>query len=344
MAFDYSLPAERIARYPLPGRTDSRLMIVTPNALPHDCPPDLTHQQFAQLADWLKAGDLLVMNNTRVIKARLHGQKISGGRCELLIERVLSDTQALAMIKASKAPKLNSQIQFGELLASVLSRDGQFYQLQLHAGSWWQLMESCGEMPLPPYLHRHSEINDETRYQSVFAKHRGAVAAPTASLHFSEDLLSRLRIQGVQQSFLTLHVGAGTFLPLRDEQLQSGKLHQERVDVSAELISQIEHTRAQGKRVIAVGTTVVRALEAAALSGALKPLQGETDIFIRPGFQFRVVDAMITNFHLPQSSLLMLVSAFAGTTCMQQAYQTAIAENYRFFSYGDAMFITHRAH
>jgi S-adenosylmethionine:tRNA ribosyltransferase-isomerase len=354
MAFNYHLPDERIARFPLTERTDSRLMIVTPERLPLDKtrpevpPPDLhqnlQHQQFAQLPNWLQPGDLLVMNNTRVIKARLHGQKLSGGRCELLIERVLSDTQALAMIKASKALQLHSDIQLGDQLARVTARDGQFYQLQLHAGSWWQLMESRGEMPLPPYLHRQSESSDEQRYQSVFAKHRGAVAAPTASLHFSEDLLTRLRAQGIQQNFLTLHVGAGTFLPLRDEQLQSGKLHQERVDVSAELIAQIEHTHAEGKRVIAVGTTVVRALEAAALSGTLKPLQGETDIFIREGFPFRVVDAMITNFHLPQSSLLMLVSAFAGTALMQHAYATAITHHYRFFSYGDAMFITHRAH
>ncbi len=336
--FDYHLPDHLIARHPLPERTDSRLLIVNPTT------NTLQHQQFSQLPSWLNPGDLLVMNNTRVIKARLHGQKISGGRCELLIERVHSDTQALAMIKASKAPKINSQLQLGDHLASVLSRNGQFYQLQLHTGSWWQLMESRGEMPLPPYLHRQSEISDETRYQSVFAKHRGAVAAPTASLHFSEDLLTQLRAQGVLQNFLTLHVGAGTFLPLREEQLQSGRLHQERVEVSAELIAQIEHTRAHGNRVVAVGTTVVRALEAAALSGTLKPLHGETDIFIRAGFQFRVVDAMITNFHLPQSSLLMLVSAFAGNAYMQQAYQTAITENYRFFSYGDAMLINHRAH
>lgn len=336
-AFDYDLPDALIARYPLAERSASRLLIVDPAS------GQIAHQHFAQLTDWLQPGDLLVMNNTRVIKARLHGQKMSGGRCELLIERVHSDTQAQAMIKASKAPKINSLIQLGDATASVVSRDGQFYQLQLSSGSWWQLMEAQGEMPLPPYLHRSCESSDEQRYQSVFAQYPGAVAAPTASLHFSQDLLTRLSAAGVQQSFLTLHVGAGTFLPLREEQLITGKLHQERVDVSASLIEQIQQTHAQGKRVIAVGTTVVRALESAALSGTLKPLQGETDIFIRPGFQFRVVDALITNFHLPQSSLLMLVSAFAGARLMQQAYQTAISENYRFFSYGDAMFITQRA-
>jgi S-adenosylmethionine:tRNA ribosyltransferase-isomerase len=331
--FDYTLPDELIARYPLTERTNSRLLIVGP------ADKTLQHQQFSQLGDWLNPGDLLVMNNTRVIKARLHGQKISGGRCEILIERVHSDTQALAMLKASKAPKLNSQIKIDDHVINVIARDGQFYQLQLVSGSWWQLMENCGEMPLPPYLHRDSEVSDEQRYQSVFAKHRGAVAAPTASLHFSEDLLAQLRASGVQQSFLTLHVGAGTFLPLREDALISGKLHQERVEVSADLIAQIENTQAQGKRVIAVGTTVVRALESAALSGQLKPLHGETDIFIRDDFPFRVVDAMITNFHLPQSSLLMLVCAFAGTDIMQHAYQTAIEQRYRFFSYGDAMLI-----
>jgi len=334
--YQYELPRDLIARYPLSSRSASRLLHLHPRSGERQDHP------FAAITHFLAPGDLLVFNNTKVIPARVYGEKSSGGKIELLIERILPDNQLLTHIRASKAPQIGSELVLrGEQRARVLSRQGALYELEmardLDIPQW---LEVVGEIPLPPYLERAAEASDKERYQTVFAQHPGAVAAPTAGLHFDQPLLAQLAAKGVQCGFLTLHVGAGTFSPLRETHLATGKLHTERLEVSQTLCDQITQTKNRGNKVIAVGTTTVRALETAALSSGIKPFQGETDIFIRPGFNFQVIDAIVTNFHLPESSLLMLVSAFAGYENTMAAYQHAVQQRYRFFSYGDAMLIS----
>ena len=329
--FDYSLPDELIARHPAAKRRDSRLL---------DVSDGLSDRTFADLPALLREGDLLVFNDSRVIPARLHGRKDSGGRVEVLIERVIAETGALAHVRASKSPKAGSRLVFADdIEAEVTGRDGELFMLRF-SQAVLPLLEQHGETPLPPYLNRPVEQADKDRYQTVYAREPGAVAAPTAGLHFDTDMLEETRAMGVRHAWVTLHVGAGTFQALRPENLVENRLHRERVQVDVSVCDAIRETRAAEGRVIAVGTTSVRALESAAARGAPEPFHGETDLFIRPGYQFRGADAMITNFHLPGSSLLMLVAAFAGTERILQAYEHAVREKYRFFSYGDAMFLT----
>jgi S-adenosylmethionine:tRNA ribosyltransferase-isomerase len=333
--FDYVLPDRLIAQYPLENRTSSRLLVVP-------CVGDCVDSGFASLVDYLAPNDLLVLNNTRVIPARLFGQKASGGRFEMLIERLLDNQQALVHLRVSNKPAPDTVLLLdGGVQVRVLGREDALFLVEwLTDESPFAFLERIGHLPLPPYIERSDEVSDKTRYQTVFAQEAGAVAAPTAGLHFSDDLLVQIRAKGVQTATLTLHVGAGTFQPVKVATIREHKMHFERVQVSAALVEQIAQTKAAGGRVVAVGTTVVRALETAALSGQLQPFSGETDIFITPGFRFQVVDALVTNFHLPQSTLLMLVSAFAGYERIRAAYQHAIAAEYRFFSYGDAMLLT----
>ena len=329
--FDYELPDELIAQFPAASRRDSRLLAVTAK---------LENRRFAELPTLLRPDDLLVFNDTRVIKARLQATKDTGGRAEILIERVTGVRSALAHVRASKSPKPGGRLLLaGETEAAVLGREGELFELQFSADLMPFLAE-FGEVPLPPYLHRPAADADTDRYQTVYAREPGAVAAPTAGLHFDDAMLEETRAMGVRHGWVTLHVGAGTFQSLREEQIEANRLHSERVEVSESCADAVRETRAAGGRVVAVGTTSVRALEAAAASGAIAPFAGETDLFILPGYRFRAVDAMITNFHLPQSSLLMLVAAFAGKERILSAYRHAVSENYRFFSYGDAMFLT----
>lgn len=333
--FHYDLPQELIAQAPLPERSASRLLVVAPVPAPLQ---DLGVRDLPQL---LRAGDLLVFNDTRVIPARLFGKKASGGRVEILIERLLPGDEARAQIGASKSPKAGSRIALdagGE--AEVLGREGEFYRLRfLVDGPFDAWLQHAGRLPLPPYIQRDADAADDARYQTVFAKQTGAVAAPTAGLHFDEALLDALRAQGIEFGHVTLHVGAGTFQPVRVDELSEHRMHTEWLNVRDALVEQVRATRARGGRVIAVGTTVVRALESALVDGQLQPFAGETSIFILPGYTIRSVDALLTNFHLPESTLLMLVSAFAGKARIFEAYAHAIAQGYRFFSYGDAMLL-----
>jgi S-adenosylmethionine:tRNA ribosyltransferase-isomerase len=333
--FDYTLPDELIARHPLAERTASRLLHVDgPNALFAD-------HLFNELPSFFRPGDLLVFNDTRVIKARLHGEKPSGGKVEALVERIVSDHEALLFLRASKSPKPGSVLLFaGAIQALVLGREGELFRLAFDpARTVLEWLEHYGEIPLPPYLHRPAEADDDARYQTVFAREHGAVAAPTAGLHFDEAMLARLREAGVASAFVTLHVGAGTFQPVRAEDLTEHKMHSERYVIPTETVAAIAAARAGGGRIGAVGTTSLRALESAARDGVLRAGGGETDLFITPGYHFNVVDRLITNFHLPRSTLLMLVSAFGGMDLLLRAYAHAVAERYRFFSYGDAMLI-----
>lgn len=334
--FDYPLPPELIAQAPLPERSASRLLVVDGERL-HD-------QAFGDLPAWLQPGDLLVFNDTRVIHARLHGVKDSGGQVEVLVERAVGPHEALAQIRASKPPRTGSHLRLAEAFdVAVLGRVGEFYHLRFpDCEELIAQLERHGKLPLPPYIERAADAADETRYQTVYARHPGSVAAPTAGLHFDEALLARLAAAGVHTAYLTLHVGAGTFQPVRVQNLAEHHMHRERYVLPAETVAAIAATRQAGGRVIAVGTTSLRALEAAAQDGPLEAGVGETEIFILPGFRFQVADALITNFHLPKSTLLMLVSAFAGIETIRRAYAHAIAQRYRFFSYGDAMFLTHR--
>lgn len=333
--FHYELPPGLIAQEPLAERSASRLLVVPPGDAPF---ADRQVRDFPQL---LRKGDLLVFNDTRVIPARLFGQKESGGRVEILIERLLPDNRARAQIGASKSPKPGGRIALdagGE--AEVLGRDGEFYRLRFHVeGALESWLLKAGRLPLPPYIHRDPGIDDDERYQTVFARELGAVAAPTAGLHFDDALLETLRAQGIEFGHVTLHVGAGTFQPVRVDDVREHRMHSEWLNVGAALVEQVRATRARGGRVIAVGTTVVRALESALRDGQLQPSAGETQIFIFPGYRIRSVDAMLTNFHLPESTLLMLVSAFAGKARVFAAYEHAVREKYRFFSYGDAMLL-----
>ncbi|KAF1710334.1 tRNA preQ1(34) S-adenosylmethionine ribosyltransferase-isomerase QueA [Pseudoxanthomonas kalamensis DSM 18571] len=333
--FHYDLPAELIAQAPLAQRSASRLLLVPPEG------QALADAHVRDLPQLLQPGDLLVFNDTRVIPARLFGQKDSGGRVEILIERLLPDNRARAQIGASKSPKPGGTIELdGGGRATVLEREDGFYLLQFDVPdaleSW---LQQVGQLPLPPYIRREPGADDAERYQTVFARRVGAVAAPTAGLHFDEALLQALGERGVRFGHVTLHVGAGTFQPVRVDDVREHRMHSEWLNVGAELVEQIRRTRAAGGRVVAVGTTVVRALESAMHEGELHPFAGETRIFIFPGYRIRSVDALLTNFHLPESTLLMLVSAFAGKSRVFEAYEHAVREKYRFFSYGDAMLL-----
>ena len=329
--FDYELPAELIAQYPAANRRGSRLLELADGI--HD-------RTFGNFPSLLRPGDLLVFNDTRVIKARLAATKETGGRAEILIERVRGDRSALAQIKASKPPKPGGRLLLADdVIAEVVGRDGELFALNFSADIL-PFLEVHGEVPLPPYIGRQADSADVERYQTVFARVPGAVAAPTAGLHFDEAMLRETRAAGVHHAWVTLHVGAGTFQPLRKEHIEENRLHSERVKIGASCCDAVRETRQAGGRVIAVGTTSVRALECASADGAIAPFDGETDIFILPGYEFRTVDAMITNFHLPESSLLMLVAAFGGKERILDAYRHAVREKYRFFSYGDAMFLT----
>ncbi len=333
--FHFDLPDDLIAQAPLPERSASRLLVVPPGEGP------FVDRHVRDLIEWLRPGDLLVFNDTRVIPARLFGQKASGGRVEILIERLLPENIARVQIGASKAPRPGGRITLdagGE--AEVLDREGEFYTLRFDVpGALESWLLQAGRLPLPPYIQREAGRDDDERYQTVFARELGAVAAPTAGLHFDEALLRQLGEHGVEFGHVTLHVGAGTFQPVRVDDVREHRMHSEWLNVGAALIERIHATRARGGRVVAVGTTVVRALESAMRDGQLQPFAGETRIFIFPGYRIRSVDALITNFHLPESTLLMLVSAFAGKARIFAAYEHAVRQRYRFFSYGDAMLL-----
>ena len=334
--FNYHLPQELIAQNPLPERSASRLLCLDKKT------GEIKDNQFNDFIDLIKPGDLLVFNDTKVIPARLFGVKATGGKIEILIERILDEHHAIAHIRASKAPKQNSVISLDKgFSCTVLEKADTLYRLKFFgANSVQAMLEQIGHIPLPPYIDRQDNESDICRYQSIFAKHSGAVAAPTASLHFDQRMLERLKNSGVNFTFVTLHVGSGTFQPVRTEELIQHHMHKEYYEVSQEAVKAIHHTKSIGGRVIAIGTTAVRSLESASKTGVLKTCAGDTDLFITPGYRFKVVDALLTNFHLPESTLLMLVSAFAGYENVMTAYRHAICESYRFFSYGDAMFIS----
>lgn len=336
--FDYQLPEALIAQAPLSERNASRLLVVDPEN------QQIRDQQFADLSSLLNPGDLLVFNNTRVIPARLFGQKQTGGKIEVMVERVLDEQTLLAHVRSSKSPKPAAQLILeGQIHCVMQERIGDLFLLvQQSSQSWFDLLEAYGHIPLPPYIQRSDEDSDRQRYQTVYAKTPGAVAAPTAGLHFDEKQIAELQYRGVKTAYITLHVGAGTFQPVRVDNIDNHIMHAERIEVPQAVCHLINQTKNTDHRVVAVGTTVVRSLEAAAVNGELQAFKGDTQIFIKPGFQFKVVDAMITNFHLPKSTLLMLVSAFAGTDLIQRAYRHAVDQRYRFFSYGDAMFISSR--
>ncbi|MCP3670453.1 MAG: tRNA preQ1(34) S-adenosylmethionine ribosyltransferase-isomerase QueA [Gammaproteobacteria bacterium] len=333
--FHYHLPQDLIAQYPTEKRSGSRLLTLDGNS------GAVSDLRFPDLTDLLQPGDLLVFNDTRVIPARMYGQKQTGGKVEILVERVLGAERALAQIRASKSPKPGTAITVADgAVLEVVGRQGDLFELISPGQDMMTLMEQYGHMPLPPYVQRGDEELDLERYQTVYAQRPGAVAAPTAGLHFDEQMLQRLVDMGVESAKVTLHVGAGTFQPVRVQQLDEHKMHSERVEVDATVCAAVAATRQRGGRVVAVGTTSVRSLEAASAGGELKPFEGETRLFIRPGYRFNTVDAMLTNFHLPESTLLMLVSAFAGYDHLMAAYGHAVEQKYRFFSYGDAMFLT----
>ncbi len=339
--FDFPLPPELIAQHPAAERSGSRLL--------HVCGQQKFDRYFADLPTLLKAGDLLVFNDTRVIKARFFGVKDTGGQVEIMLERIVDATHAICQIRASKAPKTGCLLRladaFNVRMSGRTGADNDFFALELvDAGDFWDLSERYGKLPLPPYIEHPAEGADETRYQTVYARAPGAVAAPTAGLHFDETMLATLRAQGVNTAFVTLHVGAGTYRPVRVEKIADHRMHSERYEIPQATADAITATRAAGGRVIAVGTTSLRSLESAASlanpdDGTVRAGSAETDIFITPGYRFKVVDRLITNFHLPKSTLLMLVSAFAGYDNIRAAYAHAVAERYRFFSYGDAMLL-----
>ncbi|MCC7200563.1 MAG: tRNA preQ1(34) S-adenosylmethionine ribosyltransferase-isomerase QueA [Gammaproteobacteria bacterium] len=331
--FHYELPPELIAQAPLAERSASRLLAL-------DGATGATRDlQFRDLPDLLQADDLLVFNDTRVLPARVHGHKDSGGAVEILVERLLGGGRVVAHARSSKGFRPGMVVRLpGGACATVLGRQDDLVEFEFDRDAR-DYLEMHGEMPLPPYIARAAGAADRERYQTVYAREAGAVAAPTAGLHFDAGLLARLAAKGVASAHVTLHVGAGTFQPVRVDDISEHRMHFERVTVPAGVVAAIARTRAAGGRVVAVGTTVVRSLETAALGGTLAPFEGETDIFITPGFRFRAVDALVTNFHLPESTLMMLVSAFAGRERVLAAYRQAVAGRYRFFSYGDAMFI-----
>ena len=337
--FSFTLPEHLIAKYPTPDRTASRLLHLNGTT------GDVHHKQFQQMLDLVEPGDLLVFNNTRVIPARLLGQKASGGKVEVLIERIVDDNNALAHVRASKAPKPGTDLLLeGAVSVTVTGRQDALFELRFNGDATvLEQLEQYGHMPLPPYIDRPDEQADKERYQTVYNQAPGAVAAPTAGLHFDDALLERLQQKGVNLAYVTLHVGAGTFQPVRVDNILEHKMHSEFAIVPEDVVNAVRATKAAGKRVIAVGTTSVRSLESSALGASkgevLVPYQSDTDIFIYPGFEFKVVDAMFTNFHLPESTLIMLISAFAGKDNVLAAYERAIEQEYRFYSYGDSMFI-----
>jgi S-adenosylmethionine:tRNA ribosyltransferase-isomerase len=339
--FSYDLPDELIARYPQPERSASRLLTLNGNN------GELTDAKFPDLISHLNTGDLMIFNDTRVIPARIFGIKASGGKLEVLVERVIDEHTVLAHVRASKSPKPGTKIILdGDISVTMVARHDALFELRFDdPRNVIDILEEVGHMPLPPYIDRPDEDSDKERYQTVYNKNPGAVAAPTAGLHFDQALLDQITAKGVEIAFVTLHVGAGTFQPVRVESILDHKMHKEYIEVSPQVIEQINATKARGGRVIAVGTTSVRSIESAANKAieqgqSLAPFYGDSDIFIYPGYQFKVIDAMVTNFHLPESTLIMLISAFAGYDHVMSAYQHAIANKYRFFSYGDAMFIT----
>lgn len=347
--FHFDLPEHLIAQSPLTERTSSRLLVLD------GATGNLDHRQFLDIESLLTPNDLLIFNNTRVIPARLYGQKQTGGRVEILIERLRGDGSVLAHVRASKSPKEGSLIfitadqdsDISDFTLRVSGRDGALFELEAETGTVSRMMRLYGHMPLPPYIERADTAEDRERYQTVYAKREGAVAAPTAGLHFDETLLSRLKVLGIQTAFVTLHVGAGTFQPVRVDNITNHKMHSEWIEVDQNCVDAIHACRKRGGRVVAVGTTSVRSLESAAAAGVEsercpEAFEGDSDIFLYPGCEFNVVDAMVTNFHLPESTLIMLVSAFAGYEETMAAYKEAVRKEYRFFSYGDAMFITHK--
>ena len=335
--FDFLLPPELIAQHPAAERSGSRML--------HVCGQRLADRQFADLPTLLAAGDLLVFNDTRVIKARFFGHKESGGHVEVQLERIVDATHAIAQVRASKSPKPGTKLKLADAFEVVVTgragASGEFFALEtVDRNSLWELAERHGKLPLPPYIEHPADGADETRYQTVYAREPGAVAAPTAGLHFDETILETLRARGVNTAFLTLHVGAGTYQPVRVDRIAEHRMHSERFEIPPATAAAIAATRAAGGRVIAVGTTSLRALESAGNeNGTVRTGAAETDIFITPGYRFKVVDRLITNFHLPKSTLLMLVSAFAGYDAIRAAYAHAVAKRYRFFSYGDAMLL-----
>jgi S-adenosylmethionine:tRNA ribosyltransferase-isomerase len=336
--FYFELPEELIAKHPAEQRTQSRLLHLDGTS------GDVAHRRFVDILDLVEHGDLLIFNNTRVIPARLHGQKSSGGKVEVLIERILSDGTAMAHIRSSKSPKSGAiMIMEGGLEVEMLGRDNALFHIKfLHERNVFELLEEFGHMPLPPYIDRPDDDADKERYQTVYNEKPGAVAAPTAGLHFDDDILNKIKEKGVDFAFVTLHVGAGTFQPVRVDNIEEHQMHAEYAEVSQDVADKVLATKAAGKRVIAVGTTSVRSIESAAQSSEddlIAEFMSDTNIFIYPGYRFKVIDAMLTNFHLPESTLMMLISAFAGRENVMAAYQMAIDEKYRFFSYGDAMFI-----
>ena len=336
--FDFDLPEELIAQYPAPERDASRLLLLDGETGRY------SDRLFSDLVSLVYPGDLIVFNDTRVIPARLFGLKATGGRIEILVERLLDRSSCLAHVRASKTPKEGSRIILeGGVELQVGGRRDDLFELNMADGqALSDVLEQQGHTPLPPYIRRTDEALDADRYQTVYARKPGAVAAPTAGLHFTRTLIGDLENRGVECVYVTLHVGAGTFQPIREDDIENHRMHSEWFEVSEAACSQVNAAKQAGRRIIAIGTTVVRCLESATVDGRLQPFQGETDIFIYPGFEFRAVDAMITNFHLPGSTLLLLVCAFAGRDHILQAYRHAVEASYRFFSYGDAMFISRR--
>jgi len=332
--FNYTLPEELIAQYPLPNRSDSRMLVVD------RARPNVVDAHVKELIDYLSPGDLLVFNNTRVIPARLWAKKASGGQVEIMIERLENDQHVIAQLRVNRKPAVGTSLIIEQptsnVIIEVLGREGEFWRLKLLEGAWSNVVIDHGHMPLPPYIERDDEASDQERYQTVYAQVPGAVAAPTAGLHFDKGLLAALKDHGVEMGWCTLHVGAGTFQPVRAEQIQDHVMHKEWMQVDQALVDQVKQTKARGGKVIAVGTTAVRSLETAGQGGELKPYQGDSQLFIYPGFDFQVIDGLLTNFHLPASTLVMLVAAFSGREKILAAYQHAIDERYRFFSYGDA--------
>ncbi len=347
--FIFELPEELIAQQPVAERTASRLLVLDGQT------GEIEDKTFTDLPGFLQTGDLLVFNNTQVIPARLHGQKSTGGKIEVLIERIVDEYTALAHIRASKSPKAGTKLVFEQdVHAEVTGREGDLFIVKFNTENETtvlDILDLIGHMPLPPYIQREDELFDQERYQTVYAEKPGAVAAPTAGLHFDEKMLQQLSTKGIEQIHVTLHVGAGTFQPVRVDDLNDHHMHKEWIELTEENCEKINKAKQQGRRIIAVGTTSVRCLESAALysgmfadkAASLKPYTGETDIFITPGYEFKIIDALVTNFHLSESTLLMLVSAFAGYENIKNAYQHAIKEKYRFFSYGDAMFLTRQS-
>jgi S-adenosylmethionine:tRNA ribosyltransferase-isomerase len=344
--FDFELPAELIAHYPTPERTKSRLLCVDTTKGVDGINCDLTHRQFADVFELINPGDLLVFNDTKVVPARLFAKKQTGGKLEILFERMLDKKTFLAHVRSSKSPKVGSIINIAaeqdqpsvELI--MKGRQGALFILEINSElEVFDLLQAYGHIPLPPYIERRDEVTDHDRYQTVYADKPGAAAAPTAGLHFDDALINALKAKGVNTAFVTLHVGAGTFQPVKVDNIFDHTMHTEWIDVSQQVVEQVRQTKKAGRRVICVGTTSVRCLESASQTGCLEAFTGDTDIFIYPGYEFKTVDSMITNFHLPKSTLLMLVSAFSGKENICSAYESAISENYRFFSYGDAMFL-----